>query len=128
MRGFIQNAANGNNAVVMNSEFRLPVFSTLFGKPINNAFLRNFQLVQFVDLGTAWNGKFDNLSRPGITYGDPPVQVKVKTGGIGPFLGGYGFGARTTVLGYFVKVDTGWPMVGLFKGRSIWYFSLGLDF
>jgi len=128
MRGFIQNAANGNNAVVMNSEFRLPVFSTLFSKPINNAFLRNFQLIQFVDLGTAWNGKFDNLSRPGITYGDPPVQVKVKTGGIGPFLGGYGFGARTTVLGYFVKLDAAWPMVGFFKGKPIWYVSMGLDF
>jgi hypothetical protein len=128
MRGFIQNAANGNNAVVINSEFRLPVFSTLFSKPINNAFLRNFQLVQFVDLGTAWNGKYDKIARPDITYGDPPVQVKVKSGGIGPFLGGYGFGARSTVLGYFVKVDTGWPMVGFFKGKPIWYFSLGLDF
>ncbi len=43
MRGFRQNIANGNNAVVLNSEFRLPVFSTLFNKPINNAFLRNFR-------------------------------------------------------------------------------------
>ncbi len=56
MRGFPQNVANGNNAVVINSEFRLPVFSTLFNKPINNAFLRNFQLLQFIDLGSAWNG------------------------------------------------------------------------
>jgi hypothetical protein len=128
LRGFIQNAANGNNALVLNSEFRLPVFTTLFSKPINNAFLRNFQLIQFIDLGSAWNGKYDNISRPGITYGAPPVQVKIKAGGIGPFLGGYGFGARTTVLGYFVKTDLGWPMVGFFKGKPIWYFSLGLDF
>ena len=28
LRGFIQNAANGNNATVINSEFRLPVFTT----------------------------------------------------------------------------------------------------
>ncbi len=33
LRGFIQNAANGNNATVINSEFRLPVFTTLFSKP-----------------------------------------------------------------------------------------------
>ncbi|MEP6594381.1 MAG: hypothetical protein ABJA71_00480, partial [Ginsengibacter sp.] len=39
LRGFIQNAANGNNATVINSEFRLPVFSTFFSKPINNAFV-----------------------------------------------------------------------------------------
>ncbi|MEO6329665.1 MAG: hypothetical protein ABIO55_12065 [Ginsengibacter sp.] len=128
MRGFVQNAANGNNAMVINSEFRLPVFSTLLNKPINNAFLRNFQLIQFVDLGTAWNGKYDQIKRPGLTYGTAPVQIKIKTGGIGPFLGGYGFGVRSTLLGYFIKADAGWPMIGVFKGKPIWYFSLGLDF
>jgi hypothetical protein len=128
MRGFIQNAANGNNALVINSEFRLPVFTTFFNKPINNALLRNFQLVQFVDLGSAWNGKFDNLKRPTTLYGQPPVQVKIKTGGVGPFLGGYGFGARSTLLGYFIKIDAGWPMIGFFKQKPIWYFSMGLDF
>ena len=128
MRGFIQNAANGNNAMVLNSEFRLPVFTTLLSKPINNAFLRNFQLIQFVDLGSAWNGKYDKITRPDVTYGDVPVQVKIKTGGIGPFLGGYGFGVRSTLLGYFIKLDAGWPMVGFFKGKPIWYLSMGLDF
>ncbi|MEO6454426.1 MAG: hypothetical protein ABIN97_10155, partial [Ginsengibacter sp.] len=124
----IQNAANGNNAMVLNSEFRFPVFSTLINRPINNAFLRNFQLIQFVDLGSAWNGRYDKLKRPGIIYGDAPLQVKIKTGGIGPFLGGYGFGVRSTLLGYFIKADAGWPMVGVFKGKPIWYFSMGLDF
>lgn len=130
MRGFIQNAANGNNAVVINSEFRLPVFTTLFSKPINNAFLRNFQLVQFIDLGTAWNGAYDKLSRPSVIYADqdPTVQVKIKAPGVGPFLGGYGFGARSTLLGYFIKADAGWPMNGFFRGKPIWYFSMGLDF
>ncbi len=107
MRGFIQNAANGNNAMVINSEFRLPVFTTLFSKPINNAFLRNFQLTQFVDLGTAWNGKYDKLQRPGTLYGLPPEQINIKQGGIGPFLGRYGFGTRITLLGYFIKADAG---------------------
>ena len=138
MRGFIQNVANGNNAVVMNSEFRLPVFSTLFKRPINNAFLRNFQLVQFIDLGTAWNGGYNKLQRPFISYNTPvpntnppvpgQVTVKVKAGGVGPFAGGYGFGARSTLLGYFLKLDAGWPMDGFFKGKPIMYFSMGLDF
>ncbi len=128
MRGFIQNVANGNNAMVINSEFRLPVFSTLFSKPINNAFLRNFQLIQFIDLGTAWNGKYDKIKRPNTIYGVPPVQVNLKTGGIGPFVGGYGFGVRSTLLGYFIKADAGWQMNGLFKGKPIIYFSMGLDF
>jgi hypothetical protein len=129
MRGFIQNAANGNNAMVINSEFRLPIFSTLFSRPINNAFLRNFQLIQFVDLGTAWNGKYDKLARPSITYSNnTPVQVNIKAGGIGPFLGGYGFGVRSTLLGYFVKADAGWQMNGIFKGKPTLYLSMGLDF
>ncbi|MEO7800468.1 MAG: hypothetical protein ABIR81_00630, partial [Ginsengibacter sp.] len=128
MRGFVQNAANGNNNVVLNSEFRLPVFTTLFSKPINNAFLRNFQLTQFIDLGTAWNGRFDKLKRPNIVYGNEPVQVNIKAGGIGPFLGGYGFGVRSTLLGYFVKLDAGWPMTGIFDQKPKIYLSLGLDF
>lgn len=128
MRGFIQNAANGNNNLVINSEFRLPVFSTLFSRPVNNAFLRNFQLIQFVDLGSAWNGKYDKIKRPSIIYGNAPVQVNIKAGGIGPFLGGYGFGARSTIFGYFIKADAGWQMNGIFKGKPIIYFSMGLDF
>ncbi len=128
LRGFTQNVANGNNALVINSEVRVPVFSSLFNKPINNAFLRNFQIVQFVDLGTAWNGKFNKLKRPSVTYGAPPVQVKIKTGGLGPFAGGYGFGARSTLLGYFLRFDAGWEMDGIFRGKPKYYFAMGLDF
>jgi hypothetical protein len=128
LRGYIQNAANGNNAGVINSEFRLPVFTTLFSKPINNAFIRNFQLIQFIDLGSAWNGKYDKLSRPTIPYTQGPVTVNIKAPGVGPFIGGYGFGARSTLLGYFLKLDAGWQMNGFFKGNPIYYFSMGLDF
>lgn len=128
MRGFIQNVANGNNAVVINSEFRLPVMSTFFDRTVNNSFLRNFQVVQFIDLGTAWNGGYNSIKRPQVVYGQDPVTVKVKAGGVGPFAGGYGFGARSTVLGYFLKYDVSWPMNGLFKGRPVMYLALGLDF
>ncbi len=128
LRGHKQNAANGNNAVVINSEFRLPVFTTFFNRPVNNAFLRNFQIIQFTDLGTAWNGQFKTIDRPDVIYGNPPVQVRIKTGGVGPFIGGYGFGARSTLLGYFLRLDAGWPMDGFFKGNPQWYFAMGLDF
>ena len=137
MRGFIQNIANGNNALVINSEFRLPVFTTLFDKTINNAFIRNFQITQFTDLGTAWNGGYDGIRRPQIAYNTPgnpqfpdpgAVTVRIKAGGVGPFAGGYGFGARSTLLGYFIKFDAGWPMSGFFRGKPVTYFSLGLDF
>ncbi len=130
VRGFDQNIANGNNALVINSELRLPVFSTFFNRPVNNAFLRNFQLVQFVDLGTAWAGEIKNISRPEYYYSDgvTPITVRLRAGGIGPFAGGYGFGARSTLLGYFIKVDAAWEMKGVFRGKPMWYFALGLDF
>jgi hypothetical protein len=130
LRGFNQNVSNGNNAAVINSELRLPLFSTLFNKPINNAFLRNFQLVQFFDLGTAWNGAYDKIARPSVLYSQQgnPVVVKIKAGGIGPFAGGYGFGVRSTLLGYFLRLDSGWEMNGFFKGKPMWYFAMGLDF
>jgi hypothetical protein len=128
MRGFLQNVANGNNAITMSSEFRLPVVSTFFNRPVNNAFLRNFQLTQFIDIGTAWNGGYNGIRRPSVTYGLPPVQVVSKVGGIGPFAAGYGFGARSTLLGYFLKFDAGWPMTGFFRGKPILYLSMGLDF
>lgn len=134
VRGFIQNTANGNNAIVINSEFRVPVLSTFFDKTVNNKFLNDFQITQFMDLGTAWNGAYKGISRPTLTYtnvgGNIPgfVTVKQKLGGVGPFIGGYGFGVRSTLFGYFVKYDVAWPMNTFFKGRTVNYLSLGLDF
>lgn len=130
LRGFKQNVANGNNAVVINSELRLPVFTTLFNKPINNAFLRNFEVIQFFDLGSAWDGKANKLSRPTVPYPDPTGTVIVlqKAGGIGPFVGSYGFGARSTLLGYFLRFDAGWEMNTFFKQKPVLNVSMGVDF
>jgi hypothetical protein len=128
LRGFKQNTANGNNAVIFNSEFRFPVFTTLFNKPINNALLRNFQLTQFIDLGSAWNGAYGKIERPSVSYGSNPVAVVIKAGGVGPFAGGYGFGARSTLLGYFLRLDVAWEMNGWFRGNPIWHVAMGVDF
>jgi hypothetical protein len=131
LRGFKQNIANGNNSVLLNSEIRLPVLPTLMNKPINNAFLRNFQLVQFFDLGTAWAGDLKNIRRPQVIYStaNPTAPtVRLKAGGVGPLAGGYGFGARSTLLGYFIRVDAAWEMNGFFIGKPMWYFAMGFDF
>src|SRR5450432_75379 len=132
LRGYDQNVANGNNAVTINSELRLPVFTTLMNKPINNAFIRNFQIIQFFDFGTAWAGPLKNIERPQSHYpnGDPvvPVDVTIKAGGLGPFAGGYGFGVRSTLLGYFLRLDVGWQMNTFFGNSPTWQFAMGLDF
>ncbi|NII24979.1 hypothetical protein HB364_07810 [Pseudoflavitalea sp. X16] len=138
LRGFRQNLSNGNNAVILNSEFRFPIFSTLINRPINNAFIRNFQLVQFFDLGSVWNGEVKNIERPQQMYvprdangdpvPDPVITVRIKAGGIGPFAGGYGFGVRSMLLGYFLRLDSGWEMNGFFKGKPVLHFAMGVDF
>ncbi len=108
MRGFNQNVANGNNAVVINSELRLPVFTTLFNKTINNALLRTF--VHYTDPN------------------NPNLEVLLKAGGIGPFVGSYGFGVRSTLLGYFLRLDAGWEMNTFFGTKPLLHFSMGVDF
>jgi Tol biopolymer transport system component len=131
LRGYNQNLTNGSADIIINSELRLPIFTTLFNKPINNAFLRNFQLVQFFDLGTAWNGKLSNIKRPEQTYESQDysgLTVLVKAGGIGPFAGGYGFGVRSTLLGYFLRFDAGWQMNTFFQNKPVLNVSMGVDF
>ena len=130
LRGYKQNARNGNNVMLLNTELRLPVFATFIDKPINSAFLRNFQVTSFVDIGTAWNKKLSFKDANYTTYTDESsgVSTRVKEGFLGPFVGGYGFGARTTIAGYFLRVDAGWPAVAFFRGKPIWYFGMGVDF
>ncbi len=133
MRGFIQNIRNGNSFAVINSEIRIPVFQYIFNKPIRSDFFRNFQVVGFADVGTAWTGP--------SPYGDQNTFFKkeypenpgsnvtvVITKDVNPIVGGYGFGLRSRVLGYFLRTDWAW---GIDNGEiqpRIFYFSLGLDF
>lgn len=130
LRGYKQNARNGNNVMVLNTELRLPVFATFIDKPINSAFLRNFQVTSFMDIGTAWNKKLSFKDANYTTYpnGQGDVTTRIKEGFLGPFVGGYGFGARTTIAGYFLRADAGWPAVAFFRGSPIWYFAMGVDF
>ncbi|MEI9946245.1 MAG: hypothetical protein WDN26_18740 [Chitinophagaceae bacterium] len=88
-------------------------------------------MVQFIDLGTAWEGGLKGIQRPQNVYttnipGDPTVRIKA--GGVGPFAGGYGFGARSTLFGYFVRFDAAWEMNGIFRGKPMLYIAMGLDF
>ena len=54
LRGLDYNEAFGTNALVINSELRIPLFQYLSNGPIKSNFLRNFQLISFADLGSVW--------------------------------------------------------------------------
>ena len=131
MRGFDQNARNGNNFVVFNTEIRLPVFRYLLNRPIESEFIKNFQLVGFADAGTAWAG-WNPYDENNVLYTryvlSGPVRVKVHFEK-DPLIGGFGFGARTKLLGYFVKGDLAWAVEdGRVSKVPKFYFSMSLDF
>jgi hypothetical protein len=130
LRGFSQNIRNGNSFAVINSEVRWPVFSYLLNRPIKNEFINSFQLIFFGDLGTAWTGKspYANDNSFNIqTITQNPITVTIQREQE-PLVGGYGWGMRGKLLGYFVRADWAWGVDdGEVKPR-IFYLSLALDF
>lgn len=130
MRGFNQNIRNGNNFLLANTELRLPVFSYLLNNPISSDFVRNFQLVAFGDLGLAWAGlnpydPSNSLYTSYVTSGPLNISVQIQKE---PLVGGFGFGARTTLLGYFVRGDVAWGVEDRKLGKPLFYLSFNLDF
>ena len=130
MRGFYVNARNGNSAAVLNSELRMPAFKYFMKKPIRNDFLENFQVITFLDVGSAWTGKSpftdDNLFNITEVYQNP-VKVTINNNR-DPVAWGYGFGMRSRLLGYFMRVDWAWGVDDGRRMKRVFYFSLNLDF
>jgi Tol biopolymer transport system component len=132
MRGFFQNIRNGNSFALYNTELRLPIFRYLMNKPLKSDFLNNFQVVGFGDIGTAWTGKSpyddNNSLNTQVIGGFPsPVTVVIQTKRE-PIVGGYGWGIRSRLLGYFMRLDWahGWED-GKIQPR-VFYWSFSLDF
>jgi hypothetical protein len=130
MRGFAQNIRNGNSYAVINSEVRIPIIRYFYNRPLKSAFFENFQLLAFADAGTAWTGSDpyskDNSLNKRIIYNGPLKITVISVGE--PIVSGVGLGFRTSLLGYFIKVDKSW---GFEAGKNIGkftYVSLGLDF
>jgi hypothetical protein len=130
LRGFQQNVRNGNSYALINTEIRFPVFSYFFNTPIRSELIRNFQLIVFADAGTAWQGisPYDEnnpFNTTDITQGPVSVHVNYFRE---PVVFGYGAGARTTILGYFLRLDWAQGIDSGSRKKPIWYFSLGTDF
>jgi len=130
VRGFYVNARNGNSAVVANAELRMPVFKYFAKKPIKSDFIENFQVVTFLDAGSAWTGwnpySDENLFNRTESIKNP-VTVTI-TNNREPIVYGYGFGLHTRLLGYFIRADWAW---GVDDGRvldRVFYLSLNMDF
>ena len=131
LRGFSQNIRNGNSFLLINSELRFPIFSYFFNEPINLQFIRDFQIIAFGDVGTAWTGWNPyNWSNSLYTshYTDGSLNISV-TELKEPIVGGFGLGLRTKVLGYFIRGDMAWGVEdGKVSKKPKFYLSFNLDF
>ena len=130
LRGFSQNIRNGNSFALINSEIRWPIFNYLMNRPIKSDFINNFQLMVFGDVGTAWTGltpysKDNSFNTETIVSGPVTVYLKRQQN---PVVGGYGWGMRSKVLGYFVRADWAWGVDDGEVQPRIFYLSLSLDF
>ncbi len=130
LRGFNSNIRNGHSHLLLNSELRAPVFR-YFAPRVRSSFLRNFQVVGFFDIGTAWVGNSpyspeNPLNTTTFTQGDL-VSIKV-TYFRDPIVAGYGVGVRSTLFGYFVRVDYGWGIETRQVQKPKVFVAFGTDF
>jgi Tol biopolymer transport system component len=130
LRGFSQNVRNGNNFALINSEIRWPVIRYFAGHPLKSKFLNNFQLIGFGDIGTAWSGNSPWTGKNAWDieeYENGPVKV-ILDSNRDPVVGGFGFGLRTLLFGYFVRADWAWGVENSIILPRVFYLSFSLDF
>jgi outer membrane protein assembly factor BamA len=93
--------------------------------------LNDFQLIGFFDAGSAWSGYL-----PGNNEENAYNKYELRRGSITMIIdvarpsvvAGYGFGLRTSILGYFLRFDWAWGIEGHVVLPKVFYFSLGMDF
>lgn len=130
IRGFYQNARNGNSFLAISNELRIPLFSYFSNKPLSSDFLENFMLIGFNDIGAAWTGKtpysnensFNSTIVNGHNY---TINLKSQKE---PIIYSYGFGLRSRIFGYYVRLDWGYGIDDRILMPSIKQLSLSLDF
>ena len=132
LRGYRQQALNGSSYAIINEEIRLPIYNTFFNKPIKSAFLRNLQLVTFVDLGVAWRGllPLEENTNPNFTSTNGSGNVNASFNNDQDIMGlGYGAGVRTKLFGYFIRFDVGWNIEASINPKKPQYhLSMATDF
>lgn len=130
LRGFNYATLFGRSVAVANAELRIPLVRALAGGPITSNFFRNMQLTAFYDIGSSWSGAVplnaENGSRTRqVKQG--PFQVDLNEY-LNPWLYSYGFGFRSMMLGYYLKLDLAWPVENYRVQNPKLFVTLGFDF
>ncbi len=132
LRGFNYSKRVGPKYVLFNSELRVPIIQYLTRKPIESGFFRNLQLTAFGDAGSAYSGpnpfNENNSFNTQIVGGNGNAFTATVVNFRNPLLVGYGFGARTTLLGFYGKADIAWGQEDYQQRGPKFYFTLGYDF
>lgn len=133
LRGFNYNKLSGNNFLLANFELRFPIIKYLFGKRINSNFLKNLQIAGFYDIGSAWTGvspfERENSLNTREVGSDESTFAAVVQDFKNPWLSGYGIGMRSTLLGYYLKLDLAWAIEDfIIADQPKFYLTFGYDF
>ncbi len=135
VRGFQENARNGNNSFCLNTELRIPI-STFFSKwPTDKFWYQKLIIIPFADLGSAWNGL--NLFDKSNNYTSRVFDFSTSANGVArvevknlrnPLLGSFGCGINTRIIGYNLRFDVAYGIEdGLLK-KPMYMLSYGTNF
>ncbi|UXP33254.1 translocation protein TolB [Reichenbachiella agarivorans] len=132
LRGFNYNRFNGENVLTANAELRFPVVKYFTRGTIKSNFLRNLQFIGFYDIGSAWTGvspfnENNTVDTKLVREPGSPFEAVIKTSR-NPWLQSYGFGMRTVLLGYYLRMDVARPIEDYNLESMKFYLSLGYDF
>jgi len=130
VRGQLYGARRGGSVFGYSLEFRIPAFQYIIRENWKNSLFRNFQVLLFYDAAVVWDGFWPNTKKSSTVnyYAENPV-VKIELQySRNPWIAGTGFGFRTSLFGYYLRVDHAWPINKFNFGEPEWVFSLGLDF
>ena len=126
----INGARKAGSVFGFSSEIRIPFFQYLLQQNWKNSLLKNFLLIGFFDAAVVWDGFLPEITKSSsATYHaeNPVVKIDLQYN-TNPWITGTGLGLRTSVLGYYVRLDYAWKIESKKIIDPKWIFSLGLDF
>ena len=132
LRCFDFNKFYGEKVLLLSSEIRIPIIKSLFNNNATSEFLNNLQIIGFFDLGSSWN---DNS--PFSSKSDVNTWIIKEPGSVfqaeienskNPWLASYGFGLRSLIMDYYIKLDIAKPIEDYKTGNSKIHFSIGYSF
>jgi outer membrane protein assembly factor BamA len=132
LRGYLFDEIRGRNVVTFTTELRIPLFSYLSRGNITSNFVKNFQMVAFYDVGSAWNDaapweRINDQNTEIITTPGSPFVITLNNFN-NPWLQSYGAGLRTVLLNYYFKFDVARPIRNFQTDELKFYVTLGYNF